>query len=80
MPLFTPQNARENAAKAQEARRRHAAEREAMRNTLPETPQAAPLTAPQNQRADDYSSKRLLRVRAQLDRLDEMMSTETDPQ
>lgn len=67
MACFTAANAREMAARSHEARR----EREVA------FPQPTLQTAPQ---LSSYVAKRLARVRRHLDRLDELMMTETDPQ
>lgn len=67
---FTPQIAREMAAKGHEARRRNIAERKALF--------APHFVIPGLN--DSYVTERLACVRAQLGRLDAMVLTETDPQ
>ena len=67
MPLFTAANAREMGAKSHEARRQ--------RSFMPAIYQTA-----QPQSANNYVTARLVRVREQLNRIDSMMSKETDPQ
>jgi hypothetical protein len=69
MARITAANAREMAAKSHEARR----QREAVRRMPPQPPQATAQLA-------DYVGERLVRVRVQLDRLDKLMMTESDPQ
>lgn len=77
---FTPANARLFAAKAHAARKAKFVLR-THQQTIAEIKPAAdlppqqPLTPP-----DSYTGDRLSRVRSQLDRLDVMMQTETDPQ
>jgi hypothetical protein len=73
VPLITSANAREMAARSQEARRQRKMEREA----APEVPQTSPQSDDDN---DEFVTARLVRVRKQLNRLDNLMETETDPQ
>jgi hypothetical protein len=73
VPQFTSANAREMAARSQEARRQRKIEREA----TPMVPQSSPQPGDNN---DDFITKRLARVRMQLERLDAMMEKETDAQ
>lgn len=70
MPLFTPETARQNQAKA-------VASRIASKYTEPDpapTPQAQP------QVTDGYISRRLSRVREQIDRLSDKLDEEDEPQ
>ena len=67
MARFTAANARQFAARSIEARKQRKA-----------TPVLPPL--PPIQEADQYAKERLSRVRAQLDRIDRMIQSETDPQ
>ena len=69
MACITSSNAREMAARSQEARRQR------------RLAEAERLAAAQEQAGlPDYVAKRLARVRVQLDRIDGMMMTEMDPQ
>jgi len=73
MSRFTAANAKEMAAKSHLARRqRHSAWADAE-----DSPQFPATTA---QHGDDYAGRRLARVRMQLDRVDDMMMKESDPQ
>jgi hypothetical protein len=72
MPRFTAANAKEMAARSIAARK--AAEAQRIAN-LAATP--VPVTLPAD--GDPYVLARLTRVRAQLDRLDDMISREKDP-
>jgi hypothetical protein len=76
MARFTADTARLNAQRSVEARRRNAAEREAAAAQAPEPPLQTPFKDP----LDQFSTRRLQRVREQLERLDDMISEETDPQ
>src|SRR5262245_45793669 len=67
--LFTRENAREMAARS------NAIQRERRR----ESQTLAPLSPPATGDHDPYVASRLMRVREQLNRLDSMMSKETDP-
>lgn len=71
MPLFTPQTARENAAKAHEARREN---RERRRQEAEEAAQAQTV-APHE---DDYVAKRIASARAQIERLEALALTLSD--
>jgi hypothetical protein len=66
MACITAANAREMAARSHEARR----QRQSARENAPELPELD----------EDYADHRLARVRAQLDRVDQMMMKEADPQ
>src|ERR1051326_9250266 len=66
--LFNHQNAREM------ARRSNEVQRERRRNTLTAQPSCHADNFP------EYASRRLTRVRRQLDRIDRLMMTENDPQ
>lgn len=70
MPLITSQNAAEMAQRSHEARR----QRKLAEQTKPAKPLTEPLEA-----GDSYVTRRLLRVRGQLDRLDAMLDDEEDP-
>jgi hypothetical protein len=77
---FTSQNARENAAKSQAARRaNYLATKEAIKGQSVQRPPECAIAA-ERPVLDDFSRARLSRVRRQLDRLDNMMEGETDPQ
>lgn len=76
MALFDAESARLMAVKAVEARRKKAAEREAMRLNPPPVQPIASVSNP----SADYEKKRLARVRKQLDKLDRMIEEEMDPQ
>lgn len=78
MPLFTRETAASMSAKGNALRwsRFHAAKAAAR---LPATPDTPPLP-PEPEVPDGFHEKRILRVRAQLDRLDAMLLTEDDPQ
>ena len=65
MPFITDANARELSRLGHEARRQQRANAESM---------------PDNAKLDGYLSKRLMRVRKQVDKLDGMIEEETDPQ
>lgn len=70
VPLFSRQNAADMQRRSVQARKaRHLAP--------PEPPQPPPTPDPF---ADDFTSQRLTRVRKQLERIDSMIETETDPQ
>ena len=73
MPRFTVANAREMAARSVAARKAAEAER-----TCKPAPATLSATLPAG--TDPYVVARLSRVRRQLDRLDELLSTERDPQ
>lgn len=73
MPRFTAANARENAAKAHAARRQRLASGKLAGETLPQTPQLAPLE-PADERGDAYALRRLSRVRTQLDLIDQRIN------
>lgn len=73
-PKFTPEQAREAALKSHEAQRMRK-----LALTLAQPADPAHDLAPKA-KPDDYMLRRLTRVRGQLDRLDEMMRTEMDPQ
>ena len=77
---FNSQNAREMAAKAHVAKRRnYRAAKEALKSQSLQRPPVSVLAA-EVAGVDDYTLRRLARVRLQLDRLDAMIQTETDPQ
>src|SRR5262249_13188999 len=67
--LFTRDNAREMAARSNAVQRQRRHERQLVASP--------PCTAVQGD--DEYVLKRLARVRAQLDRIDRMIQSETDP-
>jgi hypothetical protein len=69
MPRFTAANAREMAAKAHAARRLRLASGKLACETFPEAPQAG-----QHEAANDYVSRRLVRVRVQLDLVDKRIA------
>lgn len=69
MPEFTTATAKEMAARSAQIRKER---REAIQAEVEAALELTKLT--------DYVRQRLLRVRTQLDRLDRMMLTETDPQ
>lgn len=71
--LITPENAAEFAAKSVEARRRKA---EAARERAEKLNGIAKSAVEESQ---DFQNQRLSRVRAQLNKLDEMISEELDP-
>lgn len=71
MALITTETARIMAAKSVQARKDAANRKEA-------APVQTPV--PTEQQAGDYLQDRLSRVRLQLDKIDKMMMTETDPQ
>lgn len=75
MARFTAANARENAAKSHATRRQRLASGNLAGETFPQTPQVGP-----HELLDSYLSRRLSRVREQLDRLDAMLLTEKDAQ
>lgn len=79
-PLISSANAREFAAKALIARR---ANRERQRNLDQRladlTAKLTALAPIPREQLSGYVEQRLTRVRKQLDRLDQLMSTETDP-
>ncbi len=81
MPLITSANARELAAKALIARK---ANRERQRNLdhrIAELTAKLTAIAPiPREELSGYAEQRLMRVRAQLDRLDKMLMEESDPQ
>lgn len=68
--ISDPQVARELAAKSHEARRRN--------KELREQAAAEPQPVPQNP-SESYVDKRLIRVRAQIDMLSDMLEAEEDP-
>jgi hypothetical protein len=70
MALITSANAREMAAKSHESI--------LLRNKLREERWNAP--PPEEIKCDEYIVKRVMRVRAQLDRIDRMMMEEDNPQ
>jgi hypothetical protein len=75
---FTPQNARENAVKALASRKaNYLAAKEALKGES--QPQTATALAAETPVTDDFTLRSLSRVRYQLERLDGMMKTETDP-
>ena len=71
MARFNSATAREMAAKSHAARIQRLASAKAAAETFPQTPQAGPREA-----ANDYVSRRLGRVRAQLDMVDKAFETE----
>jgi len=81
MPLITCANARQLAAKALIARR---ANRERQRNLDQRiadlTAKLTALTPVPREQLSGYVEQRLTRVRKQLDRLDDLLSKETNPQ
>lgn len=75
MPLITTANAREMAARSHDSRRKRAEARQAARELAASIPQ----TTSQQDASDEFITKRLARVRKQLDRLDGMIEKEIDP-
>jgi hypothetical protein len=76
MSQFTPANARENAAKAHEARKRNEELRQQAALAEPQIAATPPANCPPGA---DFVTERLPRVRKQLERLDHLMKQETDP-
>lgn len=78
MPLFTPDTARENAAKAHQARRRNEEVR-AIAVAEPVTPPPEPpqVAAPLAE-TEVYVSNQLVYVRAHIARVDKLLEKETD--
>jgi hypothetical protein len=75
MPRFTTANAREMAARSQAARRQREMQRQATSAMAAATPQPNPRPGDN----DQFVTKRLARVRKQLDRIDGLIEKETDP-
>ena len=71
MARFTAANARENAAKAHASRRQRLASGNSAAETFPQTPQAGPHEA-----TNDYVSRRLARLRTQLNSVDTAIERE----
>jgi hypothetical protein len=72
VPRFTAETAVEMGRRSAEARR--------LLHLVPiEPPPPPPTPAPTEEPTDGYRSARLVRVRAQLDRIDDMMIEEDDP-
>jgi len=80
MPQFTAANARENAAKGHESRRRNliALKQAATGNNT--FSQSGPAIAAENAAPGDYTSEQLTRVRKQIERLNGLLDEESDPQ
>ncbi len=79
MPLFTAATARENAAKSHEARRANSLAVKEARAAQRQLPQSESALAAGDRALDTFASKRLTRVRKQLDKLDRMIDEESDP-
>jgi hypothetical protein len=76
---FTTANARENAAKALASRKANYLAMKAAKNGQSLQLPASPAMAAEAPATDDFSRARLACVRKQLNRIDDMMKTETDP-
>lgn len=76
MALFTKENARQMAARAALLRKLRAEAKKAAVYSEPPTGNATAAQQPLND--DSHRGMRLMRVRAQLDRVDAMLATETD--
>jgi hypothetical protein len=76
---FTSQNAASMAAKAHEARRRNFLAAKEAKKDRPQDEQRGAAIAVESANIDAFSRQRLMRVRKQLDRLDNMIEAETDP-
>jgi len=74
--LFTPETARENAAKSVQARREKAERAKSDAIIAAQTRSESPLNPLPT---DPYAKARLIRVRTHLDRLDDLIQSETDP-
>jgi hypothetical protein len=79
MPVFTAQTARENAAKSHAARRANALAVKEANIALLQPPQSATAIAGVLPDGDAYAGAMLLCTRAQINRLDGMLSKKTDP-
>jgi hypothetical protein len=77
---FTPLTARENAAKALASRKANYLAAKATKNGQSLQPPSTSVLAAETPATDEFSRARLARVRAQLNRIDDLLEAEVDPQ